>query len=285
MSGVTTHYFSHDADARHDPKIVCMMNVFGMEGYGIYWCVVEILREEDKFRYKIDNKYWAEGLAGECKVTKEKMVKFIDFCVEIDLLQRNEKYFWSESLNRRMGRMVMITESNKRAVNIRWKRHREKQEAEVVDEIKEFKELTGSKEKEVPYNPAKILLSFRQGKFVGITEMDIVIWQKQYPFLDIQEEIFQMEQYWIDNKEKAKEKKDTWRTVINNRFYYKSKSFEGDKSVDYTKRKELDDEKEQAEYSKQMTQKRILEIRKEKKEINPNISGLIQDTLDVLKGR
>ena len=39
-------YFSHDFGARNDPKLQDVQMQMGMEGIGIYWCVVEMLYEQ-----------------------------------------------------------------------------------------------------------------------------------------------------------------------------------------------------------------------------------------------
>ena len=39
-------FFSHDFDAHNDPKIQEMMMDYGAAGYGIYWCIVEMLYQE-----------------------------------------------------------------------------------------------------------------------------------------------------------------------------------------------------------------------------------------------
>lgn len=282
MSSTTTHYFSHDADARHDPKIVCMMNIFGVEGYGIYWCIIEILREEDDFKYKINNKYWAEGLAGQCKTTSKKIKEFVKTCIEIELLQTDgEKYIWSDSLIKRMGKMVEIIENNKRAAKIRWKKYSKKKGSVKHEEVKEEKE---EESKGNNYVPGKILFSLKRGKFVGIKEEDYQRWEKEYPFLDVRGIISNMEDYWIDHKEKAKAKGDTWRTVISNRLYYQAKSFEGDKSSDYIK--ESKEIREQADYEREQTKKKLEQIRNDNGNSisDPDaISGLIKDTLSGLK--
>ena len=36
-------YFSHDYNTRSDEKIKLLIRKFGMEGYGIYWSIVEDL--------------------------------------------------------------------------------------------------------------------------------------------------------------------------------------------------------------------------------------------------
>lgn len=287
MSGTTTHYFSHDADARHDPKIVCMMNIFGVEGYGIYWCIVEILREEDNFKYKINNKYWAEGLAGECKTTPDIIRKFIDTCVEIELFQRDDKYFWSDSLRKRMGKMTEIIENNRKAAKIRWNKYSKgKKESDKDNEIiiEEEEKEPEIKQIKTKYVPGKILFSLKRGKFVGIKEEDYIRWEKEYPFLDVRGIISNMEDYWIDHKDKAREKRDTWRTVISNRLYYQAKHFEGDKSQDWSNHKEEQEIKEQAEYEKRETRKIIEANKTDSTGVDPNISSIIKETISNLKG-
>jgi hypothetical protein len=40
-----TYYFSHDFNAHNDTKILFLRQQLGMEGYGIYWYLIEILAE------------------------------------------------------------------------------------------------------------------------------------------------------------------------------------------------------------------------------------------------
>ena len=43
------YYFPHDCNARNDPKILALRSVFGAEGYGVYWMLIEILREQPDY--------------------------------------------------------------------------------------------------------------------------------------------------------------------------------------------------------------------------------------------
>jgi len=40
------YYFSHDSNAKDDPKCVLLIEQLGLEGYGIYWILIEILRDQ-----------------------------------------------------------------------------------------------------------------------------------------------------------------------------------------------------------------------------------------------
>ncbi len=43
------YYFSHDANAQDDPKIMLLIEQMAMEGTGIYWCLIEKLRSEKDY--------------------------------------------------------------------------------------------------------------------------------------------------------------------------------------------------------------------------------------------
>lgn len=100
-----TAYFSHDSDARRDPKMVALIDKYGMTGYGAFWCIIEIMREQDG--YRLPNKKFAfEALKRELKMELSETKKYIEALVkEFELLRSDEKYFWSESLLERMKLM------------------------------------------------------------------------------------------------------------------------------------------------------------------------------------
>jgi hypothetical protein len=42
------YYFSHDANARQDEKVLMLRAEHGWEGYGIYWALVEMMFESSE---------------------------------------------------------------------------------------------------------------------------------------------------------------------------------------------------------------------------------------------
>jgi len=130
------YWFSHDANARHDPKICALISVFGIEGYGKYWIIIEMLREQKNYKLSINNKYGYDVLAMQMQCSKDATVEFINACVNdfidaegIGLLQSDEKYIWSNSLNERMQEMEtkkqQRIEKAKLAAKVRWDKERE----------------------------------------------------------------------------------------------------------------------------------------------------------------
>jgi hypothetical protein len=110
------YYFSHDAGARRDPKIVQMMSVYGYEGYGWYWAIVEMMREEQGHKLDWTGKYFFQGLANELSTNAERMLTFVDDCVEeFKLFQKDDTHVWSESLLRRMKKYQNLIEQRREA--------------------------------------------------------------------------------------------------------------------------------------------------------------------------
>ena len=48
------NYFPHDSDARSDDKIIALRIKHKWEGYGLYWALIEKLRESKNYTLKAD---------------------------------------------------------------------------------------------------------------------------------------------------------------------------------------------------------------------------------------
>ncbi len=98
-----SYYFSHDSNARHDPKCSALINDFGMEGYGLYWAIVEVLSEQKNYKIKKFKKLYS-GLAQQLWTDEDKIRSIIEAMLhDYELLVEDEDYIWSESLLRRMS--------------------------------------------------------------------------------------------------------------------------------------------------------------------------------------
>ena len=121
-------YFSHDRNALNDNKIAQMRGTYGMEGYGVYWAIIEALSRESELSLE----YSARMIAGLTALIQPSfdMQSFIDDCIEIGLFDRDDKRFWSNSLKRRLGEVQEQTDrKTRRAVkgaNARWRKENSK---------------------------------------------------------------------------------------------------------------------------------------------------------------
>lgn len=117
-------YFSHDRNALNDNKIAQMRGSYGIEGYGVYWAIVEALSRESELSLE----YSARMIAGLTALIQPSfdMQTFIDDCIEIGLFECDGERFWSNSLKRRLGEVQEQTDrKTRRAVkgaNARWKK-------------------------------------------------------------------------------------------------------------------------------------------------------------------
>ena len=116
-------YFSHDLNARKDPKLDAFTNEFGAEGLGFYWCLVEMLHEQmgkiSKFPKLI------EYLSKEFKIEINKTDKMLNSMInDYDLLKEDENYLYNERVLRNIIQMQESYEAKskagKKGMEIRW---------------------------------------------------------------------------------------------------------------------------------------------------------------------
>ncbi|GAA4299590.1 Lin1244/Lin1753 domain-containing protein [Nibribacter koreensis] len=93
------YYFSHDANARHDDRILELRSEFGWEGYGLYWAIVETLRDCSNYSYPSNAR---AGLALSLSIDKSKLEHFLNTAISLGLFIEKEGAIYSESLMRRM---------------------------------------------------------------------------------------------------------------------------------------------------------------------------------------
>lgn len=97
------YYFSHDSNARTDIKIQALRSIYGVKGYGMYWILIEMMRDAENHKLPFNQKYAYLGFAKEFESTAEEAKQFIYDCIyEFGLFVCDENSFWSDSLNRRM---------------------------------------------------------------------------------------------------------------------------------------------------------------------------------------
>lgn len=115
-----TFYFSHDANARHDPKISAMICRYGMAGYGMYWILIEMLREDENHKLPAKEYIWS-AIALQMLANAEQIKTYVnDLINEFDLLRSDGSFFWSESLIRRMKKKEDISKVRSEAARKRY---------------------------------------------------------------------------------------------------------------------------------------------------------------------
>ncbi len=141
---VDSCYFSHDANAKDDFKIMLLIEEMGLEGYGIFWVLIETLREQQGYKYPIRllsviaRKYNTTLAKVEAVVAKYQLFVIEDDC-----------FFYSKSLIRRMQPLERAREQRVIAGKI----SAAKKQIKIENQISQLKiELSASDSIQRPLN-------------------------------------------------------------------------------------------------------------------------------------
>ena len=153
------NYFSHDSNARNSDKLIPLRMRWGAEGYGIYFMILERLREEPGYMSVKDYNMIAFDLRVDTGKVKSIVEDFGLF-----VFTEDGKYFYSESFKRRMTqkdeKSKKLSEAGKIGNMKRWSKNNASTATQSPpDRIcdKNLSQEKKSKEKKeyTPYNPPK----------------------------------------------------------------------------------------------------------------------------------
>lgn len=153
-------YFSHDSNARNSDKLLPLRMKMGAEGYGIYFMILERLREEPNYMSVKDYNMLAFDLRVDSIKVKQVIEDFGLF-----VFTDNGKYFYSEGFMTRMKQKDEKSEKARASARSRWDKFERNANA-MRTQCKEskVKERKGKEKDNTPYNPP--LLSEMEKYFV-----------------------------------------------------------------------------------------------------------------------
>lgn len=111
-----TFYFSHDYNARHDEKTKRLIRKYGMEGYGIFWSLIEDLYNNSN-EMQADYESISDDLHSDAKLIKSIINDFGLFSVKDDS-------FCSDSIERRITERNAKSEKARESAIKRWESNR-----------------------------------------------------------------------------------------------------------------------------------------------------------------
>ena len=134
-----TFYFSHDYNARNDEKIKKLIRKHGMQGYGVFWAIVEELYNNAN-ALQLDYEGIAFDLRTDCDIVKSVLHEF-------DLFVFNGDYFGSQSVENRINERNDKSQKARNSAYSRWNKDKKdanalqtQSEGNAIKEIKERKE-------------------------------------------------------------------------------------------------------------------------------------------------
>ena len=169
-----SYYFAHDYHARNDIKMSCFIGEFGAAGYGIFWCVTEILHEEESHTIP-SSKHIYQAIAKEMATKADQVEGAIKKLIELGLLLEKDGHISSARVNRNIKARLETSAKRSKAgiasAEARYPAHRYEGEDELDD-----KPPKATKSK-VELKPQPLLLSTRNKKYLdGIIE----VFQQEY---------------------------------------------------------------------------------------------------------
>lgn len=126
------YYFSHDSNAHTDPKIIKLLHAHSWHGYGIYWALIELLRNESDYKLETDYDTHAFALRTDSDSIKRIVEDYKLFVIE-------ENFFWSASLLRRMEKREAVNKKRSDSAKLRWDNTRAMQMHSECSPLKERK--------------------------------------------------------------------------------------------------------------------------------------------------
>lgn len=117
MTTKSTEYFPHDCNAGDDPKIMLMMAQLGLEAYGIYWILIEYLRQQPGYRAPL---ILLDALSRRYGSSREKFEAVIS---KFGLFESNDLSFYSPSLTRRMEPLDNKRKRMRENIGKRWSKN------------------------------------------------------------------------------------------------------------------------------------------------------------------
>ena len=125
-----SYYFQHDYNARNDPKLQDVLIELGVEGIGIYWCIIEQLYEQGgtlPLRY-------CKSIAFALHVDYKTIERLVN---NYGLFANDGENMWSDSVLKRLDKRKDISDKRKQAAIARWRQNLDNQRQTTIQDDNE----------------------------------------------------------------------------------------------------------------------------------------------------
>jgi hypothetical protein len=113
------YWFRHDSNATTDPKMMTLLRAHGWAGYGMFWRVVELMRDTEG--YKLERSRIQDAAYA---MRADELPQVVETCCSIGLFVCDETHIWSARLCRDMEGRDAQREAGRAATQKRWDEHR-----------------------------------------------------------------------------------------------------------------------------------------------------------------
>ena len=149
---MNANYFSHDSNARNSEKIIKLRMRHKSAGYGVFFMILERLRESSNYMSVKDYNVIAFDLREDASLIKSVVEDFGLF-----VFTEDGKYFYSESFMKRMNLKDQVKEgrslAGKKGMESRWKKQNDNNVITDVTENDNKKEKKSKVNNNPPLTP------------------------------------------------------------------------------------------------------------------------------------
>lgn len=114
MAADKTLWFRHDVGTMNDIRMQKIMRKYGLEGIGIYWCLIETM-------YTNNGRIFHSEIADIAFMIHANEDKVAEMASDQDIFESDEDSFWSNRVNSELSIQQEVSEKAKEAINARWK--------------------------------------------------------------------------------------------------------------------------------------------------------------------
>ena len=114
-------WFKHDSNARNSKKIIRLRSKWGAAGYGVYFMLIERLREEEDFTSDLDYAMLAFDIRAEEEMIRSVVEDFSLFEISAD-----GKRFTCHGIHERMEDNKSKSDAGRKGAQTRWNKNRDR---------------------------------------------------------------------------------------------------------------------------------------------------------------
>lgn len=136
MRDNNTFWFKHYATNWNSMEVESMMSVYGAEGYGFYYILLESLCLAPGNKINISKKGVLKALSKRMQCDEETASTFINDCVsEFELLSKDDDVIWAEYIMDSLEAANKRRETAKKGAEARWSKTTDKDDDDGFDEF------------------------------------------------------------------------------------------------------------------------------------------------------
>lgn len=143
-------YFPHSSNANNDPKIMALIEKGGMRAYGLYWCILEMLRGQDRYQLPY-NQITLKRIA---RTSHVQLCTLHHVLEDFELFELDEGYIRSRGLSKRMQHLddkrEKLSEGARRAATAKWQKIKGEPSADAVQDKTSQEQPSQGKASETP---------------------------------------------------------------------------------------------------------------------------------------